>query len=329
MRQTTAADADTLRVGSRLVWTIIAAMTGAVVVAYCAAGLTVDWSSLPTLTLILPICAAIGLFYRFVRPDFAIVYSTESIAQILLIGFLGALLSYAAATLDLPYHDSALLAADRWLGFDLGTYLHYVGDRPWFALLSVAAYLSMMWQPAIVFVVLTLCHRVGRLHEFAVALAASLLITIVIFALYPALGWYGHLGIDAAAYPRLQLFWNFAVHLQNVRSGTLHAIPLGDLRGIISFPSYHTAAAVLAMWAIWPVRFVRWPMLALNAMMVASAPIEGSHYLIDVIGGGGVGAAAIAAAVWTRGAIRRSCAESAPRRPLVATATPAFPVSRA
>jgi len=315
-------DPDVLRVGSHLVWALIAAMAGAVMVAYWAAGLTIDYSSLPAVALVLPICAAVVLFYRFLRPDIGIVYSTESIAQILLIGFLGALLAYAAATLGLPYRDAELLAADRWLGLDLGAYVAYADARPWLALVGVLAYLSMMWQPAIVFVVLTLTRRIARLHDFAVALAVSLLVTIAIFALCPALGWYGHLGIDPAAYPHLQLFWNFAAHLESVRSGALHAIPLGDLRGIISFPSYHTAAAVLAIWAVWPVRFARWPMLALNALMVASAPIEGAHYFIDVIGGGVVGAGAVMIAEWTRHAIRRYCAASTRLRSKTQSAVP-------
>lgn len=225
-------------------------------------------------------------------------------------------MAYAAATLRLPYHDAELLAADRWLGFDLKSYIRYVSARPWFAYIEVISCLSMMWQPAIVFVALALSHRLERLHDFAIALAASLIVTVAIFALYPALGWYGYLGIDEDAYPRLQLFWNFAEHLAEVRSGVLHAVPLGDLRGIISFPSYHTAAAVLAIWSIWPMRLVRWPMLMLNALMAASAPIEGAHYLVDVIGGGAVGLCAIMIATRTRQAIRRYCAEA--RRRLAA-----------
>jgi membrane-associated phospholipid phosphatase len=305
MPQSSPTDPEMLRAGARLVWTIIAIMGGTVVVAYWAVGLSVDFHSLPSLALVLPLCAAISLFYRFVRPDLGIVCCAESIAQILLIGFLGALLSYAAATLGLPYHDAALIAADRALGFDLGAYIQFLNARPLTALAYVIAYLSMMWQPAIVFVVLALSHRLERLHDFAIALAASLAVTIVIFALYPALGWYGAMHVDEAAFPRLQLFWNFAEHLDGVRSGALPAVPLGDLRGIISFPSYHTAAAVLAIWAIWPVRFIRWPMLALNGLMIAAAPVEGAHYLTDVIGGAVVGVIAIVIARETRRVLRQ------------------------
>ena len=240
-----------------------------------------------------------------------IVYATELITQILLIIFLGELLTYGAAASGLPYRDAELLAADRWLGFDLQGYLGYFNARPRLAMLTLIAYMSMLWQPPIVFVVLTLTRRVERLQSFAVSLVVSLAITIAIFALLPALGWYGYLRFDPAAYPNLGFFTDFVSHLEDLHSGTLRAIPLDDIRGIISFPSYHAAAAVLAIWAIWPIRFVRWPLLVLNALMVTATPIAGGHYFVDVIGGGVVGAGAVLAAAWACHAIRRRCAARA------------------
>jgi membrane-associated phospholipid phosphatase len=305
------ADPHFLRAGSRLLWALIGAMAVGAAAACWAAGLTVDYRTLPSLVVVVAISAPVALFYRVCRPDPGIFYSTESITQIFLISILGALLAYGAAASGLPYRDAELLAADRWLGFDPHDYLNFIYARPWLAMLCPVVYLSMVYQPVIVFIVLTLTRRISRLHDFAVALVVSLVITIAIFALFPALGWYGYLGIDPAAYAGLPLFWNFVPHLDAVRNGTLHAIPLGDLRGIISFPSYHTAAALLAVWAVWPVRFVRWPMLVLNVLMVASAPVEGAHYLVDVMGGLVVGGCSVLAAAWTRHTLRHHWAERA------------------
>jgi membrane-associated phospholipid phosphatase len=309
--QVVSADPDILRAGYGLLWILIAAMALAVVAAYWAAGLSVDFRTMPSLVLMLPLCATLSVFYRFVRVDMGIVYTTEAIAQIFLIGLLGALLTYAGATLALPYRDAELLAADRWFGFEPLAYASFVNARPWLATVSAVVYLSIMWQPALIFVVLALSHRVARLHSFGVALLVALLITVAIFALFPALGWYGYLRVDDTAFPNLQLYWNFAAHLDAVRSGELRTIPLGDLRGIVSFPSYHTAAAILAVWAVWPVRFARWPMLILNLLMIASAPIEGAHYFVDLVGGALVGASAAAVADWIGQMIRRRCAGSA------------------
>jgi membrane-associated phospholipid phosphatase len=65
--------------------------------------------------------------------------------------------------------------------------------------------------------------------------------------------------------------------------------------GLITFPSYHAAAAVIFSWALWPTR-LRWPLLVVNVLMTASAIIVGSHYLIDIIAGCVVAAIAISVA---------------------------------
>jgi membrane-associated phospholipid phosphatase len=298
-------DTDILRAGSRLVWMLIAAMAVATAAVLWAAGLSITWKIFPYVPAAIIACGAVNLLYRFFRPDPAIVYATELITQILLIGLVGGLLAYGAAASGLPYHDAELLAADRWLGFDLQWYLGFVDSRPWLAWLSFIAYNTMLWQAPIVFFVLLLTRHVERLQSFAASLAISLVITIAIFALFPALGWHGYL------FPDLSFVRDFVPHLKEVRSGALRAIPVDDIRGIISFPSYHAAVAMLAVWALWPVRFIRWPTLMLNVLMIASTPIEGAHYFVDVIGGLVVGACAVLVAVRMRDAIGRRWTGSA------------------
>lgn len=305
------ADSDVLRAGSRLVWMLIAAMAFAAATACWAAGLSITWQTFPTIPAVIAGCAAVTLFYRFFRPDPGILYATELITQILLIIFLGELLAYDAAAAGLPYRDAELLAADRWLGCNLQAYLGFVDSRPWLARLSLVAYMTMLWQAPIVFAILSLAGRVERLQDFAVSLIVSLEVTIVIFALFPARGWYGYLHIDPTAFPHLTFFATFVSHLEDVRGGVLRAIPIDDIRGVISFPSYHAAAAVLAVWALWPIRFIRWPLLILNVLMIASTPIEGTHYFVDVIGGIAVSACSVLVVVWTRHAIDRHCTQSA------------------
>jgi PAP2 superfamily len=305
-------DSEALRAGSRLVWALIAGMAAAAAVACSAAHLSITWQTFPTIPAVITACAAITLFYRLFRPDPGIVYAVELITQILLIIFLGELLAYGAAASSLPYRDAELLAADRWLGFRLQDYLGLVNARPWLAMLSVIVYMTMLWQAPIVFAVLTLTRRTERLQHFAVALAVSLGITIAIFALFPALGWYGYLRINPAAFPNLAFFSNFVSHLEDVRSGALRAIPLDDIRGIISFPSYHAAAALLAVWAIWPLRFVRWPVLLLNALMVASTPIEAPTTLWT----SSAASLSVTARYWQRSGRGTRSAAAARRRPV-------------
>jgi membrane-associated phospholipid phosphatase len=64
--------------------------------------------------------------------------------------------------------------------------------------------------------------------------------------------------------------------------------------GIVTFPSFHAASCLLYTWAFWPVRWMRPITLAANGLMLASTPIDGGHYFIDVFAGLALAAAAIA-----------------------------------
>ena len=95
--------------------------------------------------------------------------------------------------------------------------------------------------------------------------------------------------------------------LDALRSGGLKIIRLDNLEGLIAFPSFHTAASILYGWALWPIRFIRWPMAALNLAIISTTPVCGAHYAIDVIAGAAVAFAAIAAS----GLVCRNKAETA------------------
>jgi membrane-associated phospholipid phosphatase len=73
--------------------------------------------------------------------------------------------------------------------------------------------------------------------------------------------------------------------IEDLRAGVFKIIHVEGIFGLITFPSFHAASAVLFAWANWSIRVYRWPMLLLNVGMLIATPIEGSHYLIDVIAG--------------------------------------------
>ena len=73
--------------------------------------------------------------------------------------------------------------------------------------------------------------------------------------------------------------------LPMLRDNMLGAVDLGALQGLVCAPSFHTAAAVIYIAMAWPCRYLRWPLLLINAAMLLSTPVEGTHYLVDMIGG--------------------------------------------
>ncbi len=80
--------------------------------------------------------------------------------------------------------------------------------------------------------------------------------------------------------------------MASLRDGTVRTLMAAGADGVITFPSLHTALAVLFAAAFWPVPWLRWIAIVLNSLMMVSIPVEGSHYLVDMLSGGAVAAVA-------------------------------------
>jgi membrane-associated phospholipid phosphatase len=157
------------------------------------------------------------------------------------------------------------------------------------------------------------------LQQFVTALMLALMITILISIFVPAIGCYQLLGLTPADVPNVNVtaFLLGQHDIPAVRDGSLRHLELLKLAGIVTFPSFHTASAVLFAWAFAPVRLFGPMALVTNALMIASTPVVGGHYLIDVVAGAGLAIGTIAAAQWlfawlVRGAASQPRSLSAP-----------------
>jgi membrane-associated phospholipid phosphatase len=73
--------------------------------------------------------------------------------------------------------------------------------------------------------------------------------------------------------------------LWSLHAGTFRVVELQDMQGLISFPSFHTAAAVAVTWSLR--RQSRWlwmPVALLNVGLVSATVLLGLHYVTDLIG---------------------------------------------
>ena len=48
----------------------------------------------------------------------------------------------------------------------------------------------------------------------------------------------------------------------------------------------------------WPYRRLRWPVFAVNAAMLLSTPVEGTHYLADMLAGAAVALTSLGLIAW-------------------------------
>ncbi len=257
------------------------------------------------------------------RRDPQVVFVLGAIAQIVLVTVLMTPLTYVAAAAHYPLRDAALQAIDEALGFDWRGYLVFVNDHPLLAQWLTYGYTMIKWPLFAIPVALAAVGRFVRLQEFVLAFALALIATTLISAFVPAIGVFHQLGLDPADYASLHPggYLEQLRELPLVRDGSRRLLDLFGLAGVVTFPSFHAASALLYGWALWPVRLMRPVAVAANAMMLASTPIDGGHYFIDIIAGLAIAALAIAAA---RLASRMLAERSAARAiDAVATAAPA------
>jgi len=308
MRSLEQVDPAVLANGSRTLWVIIAAMAAAVVLGYWATGLAVDVLSNTALLGSFPVLGSIVWVYRSVRPDEHLASAMETATQLLLVLLFGIVLSYAAAAVALPYRDAELYAIDQWLGFDRRAYLDFVARQELGTACGII-YLTMQPQLALVPLALVLARQPAHLQQFVVAFAIALVVTIAVFVFVPAVGAFVHADLTPEAYARLPAtVYTPARTLDALRSGLLQSVSLNDLEGLIAFPSFHTAAGLLYVWALWPIRLLRWPAAIVNCAMIATTPLGGAHYVIDLLAGAVVAVVAMSAA-------RRLCGDERSVRP--------------
>jgi PAP2 superfamily protein len=235
-----------------------------------------------------------------VRRDPQVMFTLGATAQIVLITVIMAPLTYVMAALNLTLQDANLLAIDRMLGLDWQRYVLFVEAHPALAAGLAYAYTMIRWPIFAIPVLLAAIHRYRRIEEFTFAFALALVATTVISGLVPAIGMYQQIGLDPAALSNIEprAYLDQLRDFAPVRDGALRHLNLFALAGIVTFPSFHAASAILYAWALWPVRWMRPIALLANGAMLASTPIDGGHYFIDLIAGVAVAVLAILAARW-------------------------------
>lgn len=270
----------------RIIWAGIGLVALFVCAASLLANFTIDWV---TFTKPAGACAALlaaAWFYRR-RNEPRLASALGGTAQVAAFAAFGAPLSYIVAALNLPLRDRFLDAADRTLGFDWLGLLAWMNAHPaWHSAFSLS-YLSFAVQATTTVLALALTARLVHLRIFVLAFMACAVVTIVISGLVPAQGVWGHHGLTAADYPAIFPATR-EVHLpifHGLRDGTVRILTATGSEGIITFPSLHAALALVFILALAPVPLLRWIGAAVNILMIAATPVDGGHYVIDVLAG--------------------------------------------
>jgi hypothetical protein len=280
-------------------WVLVGLMGLALVLGVALTGFSIKPQS-ALLTFVVTAVYVSATYYNAYAPhkrDPFVVFVLGSTAQMVLITFLMTPMTYIAAAVDLPMKDVELNHLDQALGLDWPAYFYFIYDRPHLLGASLLFY-GMIGLPVFgIPIVLGATKHYRRLQEFTLAFALALVATTIISVFVPAIGTYDLLGInpDPAIFTP-QSYFDQLRDLPLVRSGALRALDVPSLAGIVTFPSFHAAAAALYIWAFWSVWWMRPPALIICVGMILATPLQGGHYFVDVFAGIAVAVLAIVAA---------------------------------
>jgi hypothetical protein len=206
------------------------------------------------------------------------------------------LLNNLLLTIAGPRVDGVLAAADRAIGVDWPAMMAWAASHPWINVVLLIGYSSMLPQLALLVVVTGLWGQSERIYALCIAVAAAAAMSITVFTLFPSFGAFSVYALPSHVTRHLIValdarYANSLIAMLAHGPGHISAM---SMKGLIGFPSYHAALAMIVLWYAREIPVVRWIALVLNAIVLIATPIQGGHDVVDVL----AGAAVTAAAIW-------------------------------
>ena len=240
--------------------------------------------------LVLTLIAGIkfGLWKATGNPSRIVSDFSEYVGLFAFISLLGATASYPAAVATSGFVDAELARLDVLLRFDWPSWYRLVSANPALQQIGSLAYANIYLSPILIFGGLAITGERTRAQLFLISFWLAAVITLALFLAFPAVGPLAYLWKGPVTYMPTSALYQ-AELLPLLQGRIMSQVDLGTLQGLVSAPSFHTAAAVIFIVIAWQTKYLRWPLILMNGAMLLSTPIEGTHYLTDMIAGGFVG----------------------------------------
>lgn len=203
------------------------------------------------------------------------------------LALIGAISSYPVAAMSQGFADAGLQRVDELLQFDWLAWYRTVAAHRSLQLLGTAAYQSIFLTPALLLGWFAATGQRREAHRFLAAFAIAAVMTLAVYSQMPAVGPFSYLWHGPIPYMPASELWQPDL-IPPLREHLLTVVDIGQLRGLVSAPSFHAASATLYIAAAQRCGPLRWWLTAIPCAMLLSTPVEGTHYLIDLILGAGV-----------------------------------------
>ncbi|WP_076859443.1 phosphatase PAP2 family protein [Bradyrhizobium mercantei] len=258
-------------------WKIVVAVFAVDVIWLWSSGMRLTIGYIPAVVFTMLI--ATYLFYTIVRPNERLAALALMFSQFSALTSVNVVLIYLTATSKFKLTDNYLAAADAAIGFDWLVMFNWVQTHPVIDFILILAYASITMQACAMPVILNMAGRLDRMWEFLWLFSGTLLIISLIAWLLPAESAWVYYGVAD-----LTRAYHLA-DLTALRTGQMREIVLAKVVGLITFPSFHAALGLILIYVTRGIRILFPISLALNVLMILSTPVEGGHYLVDVLAG--------------------------------------------
>jgi membrane-associated phospholipid phosphatase len=217
-------------------------------------------------------------YYRRREPRFVscLAALTQTIAFIASFTFL----MYALATFALPLCDARLAAFDGWLGVNVASVRQWAEDHAAVQSIMNLAYGALLFELPVIIIMSGLLGDRRPLETFVLQGIVAALLTAALFLAFPADGPFSFYGYEPSPDQA-----HYLQHFHGLRSGELRKVTLQEAAGLVTFPSFHVAEALLMALAFRHRRGLFAAFGSLNVLVALSTMTTGWHYFADVLAG--------------------------------------------
>ena len=230
---------------------------------------------------------ALGTYYLTLRRELLIARIIFNMAVLQSVALLGIAATYLIPGLEMPFMDSTFARIEQSIGYDFPSFVQWAVANEWVQNLACIIYSEV--TKLIVFTVvfyLVMTKRIEEFERIASFIVISVILTVMVAIFFPAGSVFAYYQIPLEAETKLltAVGADYNLYYARVRAGDLSMLAEG-FRGMVAFPSFHTVLGLMSVFYLRSNLWLMVPVAVLAALMIATTPLIGGHFLVDIVGG--------------------------------------------